>query len=103
MHEHAVFVGEYEDGHIAGWIHVYVRPLLISDLCATIGGLVVDESNRRSGIGERLMNHAENWARDRDCKVLWLRSGEAREDAHAFYTAIGYTFIKNSRTFEKKL
>ncbi|NIS78795.1 MAG: GNAT family N-acetyltransferase [Anaerolineales bacterium] len=101
--EHAVFVATLEDGRVAGWIHVFLQPLLISELGATIGGLVVDDSSRRLGIGERLMNHAEQWARERGCEVFWLRSGEARKDAHAFYTAMGYTFTKNSQTFEKKL
>jgi hypothetical protein len=42
---HRVLVAEIPEGDIAGWVHVFVRPLVITELHAEIGGLVVEESD----------------------------------------------------------
>ncbi len=99
---HAVYVAEL-DSHVIGWTHVYVCRLMITELQAEIGGLVVDEHYRRSGAGRLLMQRAEQWAREKGCWTVHLRSNIIREDAHAFYERIGYNKFKTSLVFRKAL
>jgi len=86
-----------------GWVHVYLRLLLLADLQAEVGGLVVDENHRGRGIGRILMQHAEQWARGQGCEAVCVRSNVVRERAHIFYQGIGYDNIKSQRTFLKVL
>lgn len=101
--QHAIYVAGPLGGPVIGWVHVFVRPLVVIGLHAEIGGLVVDEGCRRRGVGQLLMQQAEQWARERGCRAVYLRSNVVREEAHAFYEGIGYRNIKQSLTFRKNL
>jgi GNAT superfamily N-acetyltransferase len=101
--QHAVYVAALPDGRVVGWVHVYVCQLLVADPQAEIGGLVVDEDYRRSGVGRLLMQQAEQWAREKGCWAVYLRSNVVRKDAHAFYEGIGYSSAKTSMAFRKAL
>ncbi len=101
---HAVYVAEPADGQqIAGWVHVYTRQLMLTNLQAEIGGIVVDEGHRHIGIGRLLMQHAEQWAREKGCEAITLRSNILRKDAHIFYEKVGYRSIKTLLAFYKVL
>ena len=100
---HRALVAENDDGQVVGWVHIFISRLLESDPCAEIGGLVVDERHRSSGIGRLLMRRAESWARARRCRTVRLRSNVIRKEAHAFYLHLGYRIIKTQHAFEKKL
>lgn len=101
--EHAVFVAEDEEGYLRGWVHVFIRPLLILGPHAEIGGLVVEEGYRGEGIGGRLLKAAESWARAKRLETVLVRSRESRQEAHAFYKAHGYERLKVSYTFIRSL
>jgi GNAT superfamily N-acetyltransferase len=101
--DHCVYVGEGPDGQVIAWVHVFLRPLLVSELCAEIGGLVVDRSQRGEGVGRLLLTAAEAWARERDCDRIVIRSNTLRKSAHAFYQSLGYETIKTQRVFSKTL
>ncbi len=101
--DHRALVAETADGEVVGWLHVFVSRLLESDSFAEIGGLVVDENHRGSGVGKLLMQHAESWARARGCRTVRLRSNVIRKDAHTFYTKLGYHVTKMQYAFAKKL
>ncbi|MDQ0862282.1 GNAT family N-acetyltransferase [Bacillus sp. V2I10] len=53
---------------------------------------VVDSNYRRKGIGEKLIQQAENWAREQGAISIGLNSGnrEERKGAHQFYLNMGY-------------
>ncbi len=99
---HAVFIAESLDRAIA-WIHVYVCPHVQVDLQAEIGGLIVDENARDCGIGQCLMQHAQEWAAEQGCTNILVRSNIVRQKAHNFYEKIGYSKIKTSLVFHKVL
>lgn len=101
--DHALFVAVVRDGDIIGWVHVYLLPLVIMEPCAEIGGIIVDDRFRLRGIGQLLINQAEGWAREKDCRVMRVRSRIEREHAHAFYKATGFKLQKTSLTFTKDL
>jgi GNAT superfamily N-acetyltransferase len=64
--EHPTF---YANGPVAWAEEIYVRP-----------------EARRKGLGSRLMKGAEDWAKERDCRLIAL----ATRRADSFYRAIGY-------------
>ncbi|UZJ78684.1 GNAT family N-acetyltransferase [Fictibacillus sp. KU28468] len=97
----ALFVQEV-NGTIAGWVHVYGKTLLQMEYCE-IGGLVVDESQRRLGVGKELMKRCETWALENGYDQIRLRSGAERKEAHRFYENIGYECVKKQEVFTRKL
>lgn len=101
--EHAFYVAEEAGGAVVGWVHVYVSPLIVADRHAGLGGLVVDEGYRKRGIGRRLMQQAESWARERGCWALQLSSNVVRGQAHIFYEKLGYEKVKRQLVFRKIL
>jgi GNAT superfamily N-acetyltransferase len=101
--DHAFFVAELLDGEVVGWVHVYLLPLVIVELCAEIGGIIVDDRYRLRGIGRLLISQAEIWARERDCRLMRIRSRMEREYAHVFYNETGFKILKTSLTFTKEI
>jgi GNAT superfamily N-acetyltransferase len=99
---HALYVAE-TGGQISGWAHVHAYPLPEMDFHAELGGLVVAEAHRGSGVGKALLAAAEEWARRNGCRELWLRSNVIRTEAHRFYQGRGYENIKSQHTFRKRL
>jgi PhnO protein len=91
------------DGQIVGWIDASIENHLQSSASAVIGGLVVRDDARNLGIGKRLCEAIEEWARSKSIPLLRVRSQIAREDAHRFYLREGYRKVKTSLVFEKLL
>ena len=92
-----------DDDAVVGWVHVHEHHTLESDPVAEIGGLVVDSRYRSQGVGGRLMLRAEEWAIERRCSRIRLRSNVARAEAHAFYERLGYRRLKTQFAFAKTL
>jgi GNAT superfamily N-acetyltransferase len=80
------------DGEVAGflglqrgWAFEHDRPF------ARIITLVVSARVRRRGVGARLVEFAEGWARERGAYVLMLTTNVRREEAHRFYESVGFS------------
>lgn len=102
--DHDVFVAEDSaDGRVRGFCGVFVNRTVEADARVEISGLVVDEAARSGGVGKRLLDRAEEWAREKGCKSIGLRSNVIRERAHAFYECHGYRVIKTQKSFRKDL
>jgi GNAT superfamily N-acetyltransferase len=86
---------------LAGFVHVFIERTLESEPAVEVGGLVVGEGWRGAGIGRRLMERAECWARESGCATITVRSNVVRERAHAFYERLGYKLVKTQRVFRK--
>ena len=91
------------DGLVVGWTHVVPRLQLEDAPFAELAGLVVDESERSSGIGAALLAAAEDWARTQGFASMRVRSNVVRERAHRFYEREGYLRIKAQAVFRKPL
>ena len=65
-------------------------------------GLVVSSSARRSGIGQRLIEEAERWAKRIGAEVVSVRSNTKRIEAHTFYPALGYKKIKTQALYKRR-
>jgi GNAT superfamily N-acetyltransferase len=91
-------------GRVVGWIHGYESVLVqYPRPFAEVGGLVVDESERGSGIGRALVDAIEQWAATQGLSEVRLRSGSMRQGARTFYESLGYLNEKSSYTFSKRL
>lgn len=68
-----------------------------------IQALIVDEMHRNKGVAQALIEKVEIWAKEQQCVVLTLNSGNRpeRQAAHAFYRKHG--FIGKSTGFSKWL
>ncbi len=88
---------------LVGWIDAAVERHLQAEDTVVIGGLVVRESARGCGVGKRLCEAVEHWARERGFARVRVRSQIKREDAHRFYLRDGYRQVKTSVVLEKEL
>jgi GNAT superfamily N-acetyltransferase len=86
-----------------GYLHVGVERSLAASAVAGIHGRVGDERRRSDGIGRRLLEAAEAWARERGCRRMTVRSRTTRAGAHRFYERAGYRLIKESRVYGREL
>jgi GNAT superfamily N-acetyltransferase len=68
---------------------------------AQLTSLVVSSEARGTGVGRQLVAHFEVWARGRGAKRVVVTSALYRDDAHAFYPAIGYS--ETGKRFGKPL
>ena len=98
----AVFVAVI-DGEVVGWIDIALTFHLQTPPFALIGGLVVKDGVRGLRIGKRLCDEAEAWSKAQGVSLIRVTSRTTRDDAHRFYLREGYTDVKTSRVFEKRL
>lgn len=66
-----------------------------------INGLAVRKSHQNKGIGSKLINHAENYAKEKGLSSIILNTGIKRTAAHAFYEHNNYS--KTSYCFVKRI
>lgn len=59
---------------------------------ALLTSLVVAESARGQGVGRRLVDAAETWAREKGCARIIVTTAEHRSGAHAFYQSLGWEY-----------
>jgi ribosomal protein S18 acetylase RimI-like enzyme len=79
------------DGSVGGVAAVCASPHLARPgRFARLVGLAVAEQCRRRGVASALMRAAEALAEEWECDRLELTSSRWREEAPAFYTALGY-------------
>jgi GNAT superfamily N-acetyltransferase len=101
--QNALFVAESHGAGVVGWTHVSVTHLVEVGTRAELNGLIVAEAQRSLGAGARLLEAAEDWARNHGCPSMSVRSNVIRERAHRFYDRQGYEHYKTQKAFRKTL
>ena len=101
--DQAVFVAESADKEVVGWVHVFKTQRLIVEPFVEVGGLIVGEGLRGSGIGKALLAAAEVWAQGSGFASIRVRSNIIRVEAHSFYERLGYCCVKQQNVFYKKI
>lgn len=99
--KNGIFVAEAA-GEVVGYVHLTDYDLLYADPMKNIMGIAVDPAFRRMGIGKKLLEAGEQWARESGAAGVRLVSGESRVGAHAFYRAQGYLGSKMQLNLVKK-
>jgi GNAT superfamily N-acetyltransferase len=102
LETHCVFVAE-SNGEVVGWSHGVEQEMLELERRCEIWGLVVAENERGRGVGRRLIESIEKWARDRGLQDMSVRSNVIRPESHPFYERIGYTRYKTQHAYRKQL
>ena len=84
-----LFVAEHA-GALAGYsaICTFVQ-LQYGRQIADLHHLFVRPEVRRLGVGQALIAHARDWAREVDCAVLSVGTATENVEAHAFYERLG--------------
>lgn len=98
----AVLVADVS-GRVVGWVHVFGAYRVESSPFAEIGGLVVNQTHRGSGIGRALVKAAIAWAVQRGFQLIRVRSNVTRQEAHDFYHRLGFSTTKSQVIFSMPL
>jgi GNAT superfamily N-acetyltransferase len=89
-------------GKAAGYIQISPYELLFDKPLMNVLGLVVLEKYRRNGCASKLIEHAEQYAKEQGYTGIRLNSGIDRTGAHAFYESQGYVHRKMHKHFIKR-
>ena len=97
-----LFVAE-RDGSVVGMFQATVTTVLAGrgERLMTIEGVQTRADCRGQGVGAAMMAYAEHHAKTLDCARLSLQSNAERQDAHRFYTRLG--FAQTHLGFKKTL
>ena len=79
----SVMVGAWEDGRLVG----FARAITDGVYRALIDDVVVDEPNRKAGIGSEVMRRLVTRLREMEVEEVFLRCGHAMEP---FYAGLGF-------------
>jgi GNAT superfamily N-acetyltransferase len=80
------------DGEVVGVCQVLVFQHFqhTGGWCCEVESVHVRSDQRGRGVGTKLLEAAEAFAREQGCYRIQLTSNNVREDAHRFYTRLGY-------------
>jgi len=98
--EHCVLVAVDHD-HVIGWIHGVYSLRIESDIFVEITALIVDKDHRNNGIGRKLVEHLQSWAKLQNCRQLRARSNTLRIESHPFYKKLEFTINKEQTVYDK--
>ena len=92
-----------ENGIVIGWMHVAITEPLESQPFVEIRGIVVKEVFRGRGVGTRLIQTAEHWAKNKGCSRIRIRTNITRIETRQYYRKLGFISKKTQEVFEKEL
>lgn len=97
--DNCVFV-VLDNENLIGWIHGFYSLKLESDSYIEIAGLVVDQYYRRQGVGRILISKVIEWCQLKKNNRIRVRCNVRRQDAHLFYSSMGFVEIKEQKIFD---
>ena len=79
-------------GEIVGVLQLTIIPGLSREGArrGQIEAVRIDRRHRGQGLGQALMRHAIERARAEGCRLVQLTSDKLRDDAHRFYSRLGF-------------
>jgi ribosomal protein S18 acetylase RimI-like enzyme len=89
-------------GQAIGLAEVYYRqdneinPLIVPHKYAYLQSIMVSEPYRKSGIGKKLMETAQQWGRDKGATEMRLDVWEFNQGTIQFYEKMGFRTLKRS-------
>lgn len=89
-HPHYELHGAFDDDRLVGVAGAWIATKIWCGRYLEIDNLVVDPELRSGGIGSLLVNHLEEIARQRDCKIVVLDSYTANRSSHRLYYRLGF-------------
>ncbi len=101
-----VFVAEGPDGRLHGMVEVSIRDRALGCTTDRVGYLeswYVDPEWRRRGVGRRLVERAEEWARRQGCAEMASDTTPRYPLSPAAHEGLGYREVKRKIHFRKPL
>jgi len=102
-----IFVAEASDGRLAGFVEVDLRSHADgcdpSEPVGYIEGWYVAEEYRRSGVGEKLIAAAEDWARGQGCVEMGSDAIIENEMSQRAHEALGFEVVDRCVHYRKRL
>lgn len=95
-----IYVAVWDD-EIVGYVHANDYDTTYMSHMKNIMGIAVDASHKRQGIGRKLLEKVEEWAKETGAEGVRLVSGSTRVDAHTFYRSCGYSGDKMQLNLKK--
>jgi aminoglycoside 6'-N-acetyltransferase I len=102
----AVLIAEDPSGNPVGFVELSIRPTAEgcrTDRVAYLEGWFVVPEARRRGVGRRLVEAAEDWARAQGCAELASDSDAANEISQAAHRVAGFDEAALIRCYRKDL
>lgn len=102
----AVFLAAHADGGVSAFIEVSLRDYAEGCESSPVGYIeawYVDEIVRGQGLGGRLMNAAEDWARERGCEEVASDTWLENEMSINIHEKLGYREVDRLVHFVKRL
>jgi len=102
-----IFVAEATDGTLVGFLEVDLRSH--ADGCnpsrsvGYIEGWYVTEDHRQSGVGKKLLDNAEEWARSHRCVEMASDALIDNELSQRVHEALGYEVVDRCVHYRKRL
>ena len=87
-----IFVARQAD-EVIGYIHGSPYELIFADSLVNILGVVVNKQHRNLGVGGKLMEKLESWAKENGFSGVRLVSGEDRLNAHKINEITGENYM----------
>jgi aminoglycoside 6'-N-acetyltransferase I len=104
---HVIFVAEAGEGRLAGFLELDLRSH--ADGCnpaqpvGYIEGWYVAEDYRQRGLGRKLVDRAEDWARGHNCIEMASDAVIENERSQRAHEALGYEVVDRCVHYRKKL
>lgn len=102
----AVFVARLADGRLGGFVEASLREW--AEGCRTrpvgyVEGWYVSPELRRGGVGRKLIDAAERWARSRGCTEMGSDAHLSNTLSHRAHAGLGYQEVERVVSFAKRL
>ncbi|HIV86206.1 MAG TPA: GNAT family N-acetyltransferase [Candidatus Monoglobus merdigallinarum] len=90
--ENSILLVVCTDGKVIGSMQITFTQYLShrGSLRATFENIRIAQDFRGSGIGTRLLKHAIDIAKNKNCSIVQLTTNKSRTDAHGFYQRLGF-------------
>lgn len=89
-----VIVAENSDGKLIAFLEASIRPFVEdceTDMVGYLEGWFVEQNYRQSGVGRKLVEAAENWARGKGCTEMASDSEIGNDLSLRAHQSLGYT------------
>ncbi len=101
-----VAVADAGNGMLAGFLEASIRPFVedcSTEMVGYLEGWYVDPEFRQHGIGDRLVDFAEEWARSRGCREMASDAEIYNDKSIAAHRGLGYEETSRLVHFRKEL
>ena len=89
------------NGEVIGFVHASNHEPIYAPPMKNIMAIVIAERYRKQGLGERLLNEVEAWAKETGAAGIRVNSPVWSDAALRFYKHMGFDYIKSFYNFRK--